>query len=140
MATECSEKCRPKPPNRTKPRRFDANSAARAYCAARKNGMSHVQFQQALQERCFVPEECDCERLRALLRVSASAMAVAAAALGVLTFVTARNPLLNLFLRLFGRQALEDLNKSRLELEHLSEMIETELVDGVYEPVVISPP
>lgn len=102
--------------------------------------MTHAQFQQALQERCPVSEECDCERLRALLRVSASAMAVAAAALGVLTVVTNRNPLLNLFLRLFGRQALEDLAKSRQELEQLSDIIEAELVDGVYEPVVISPP
>ena len=102
--------------------------------------MTHAQFQRALQERCPVPEECDCERLRALLRVSASAMAVAAAAIGVLVVVTNRHPLWYLLKRLAGQKVLDDLTQSKQELEQLSDIIEAELVDGVYEPVVISPP
>lgn len=125
----CSEKCRPKPPQRTRPRVFDAKSSARAYCAAKRKGMTHRDFMHEVKLRCGTEEDCDCERLKTLLRLSVSAMALAAAT--ITAVVLSRNPIIRLIILILGRRALEDLRKRVTELEDLSNIIEGELEEAI---------
>jgi uncharacterized membrane protein len=67
-------------PNRSTKRTFDADSAARAVCAAIKHGTTKAEIDREVRDRCLPGKEtiCDCDKVRdVLLQVLTAAAAIA---------------------------------------------------------------
>ena len=133
--TECKWGCRSKPAQRSKPREFRPKDAARIICAVLDKGYSRKDIAAAVGEKCGEElEECDCEKLTELLRLSLKVMAVAIATISAV--VLARSPIIRVLSMLGGRKLIEDLTKTMQQLEDASSIIEGEF-SRIEEPIII---
>lgn len=73
-------------PNRTEKRTWTPKAVARVYCDCIENGHTRTQIEREIRLRCGIQEtDCDCERVRVILRQVLTAFAVATALIALLT-------------------------------------------------------
>ena len=133
--SECLWGCKSKPAQRSKPREFKPKDAARIICAVLEKGYSRKDIAVAVGEKCGKElEDCDCEKLTELLRLSLKVMAIAIATISAV--VLAKSPILRILSMLGGRKLIEDLTKTMQQLEDASNIIEGEF-SRIEEPIVI---
>ena len=136
--TRCPESCRPKPPNRSKPRKFRPPDVARIWCIVRKNGASIAQLKAEIKERCpNDADDCDCEKIRIQLRLLQTALAAATVALGFAIGGLAGSTLARILLRFVaGRAALENLERASQALEDATDILDAVLKDGDWQVII----
>lgn len=136
--TKCPDTCRPKPPNRTKPRKFRAADVARIWCHVRQSGVSVAQLQAEIKERCpNDADDCDCEKIRIQLRLLQTALAAATVALGFAIGGFAGSALTRILLRFVaGRAALEHLERASQALEDATDVLDAILRDGDWQVII----
>ena len=136
--SKCPDSCRPKPPNRSKPRKFRPSDVARIWCLVRKNGASIAQLKAEIKERCpDDADDCDCEKIRLQLRILQTALAAAAVALGLATGGLAGSVLARILVRFVaGRAALENLERASQSLEDASDILDAILQDGDWQVII----
>lgn len=73
-------------PNRTEKRTWTPKAVARVYCDCIENGHTRTQIEREIRLKCGIQEtECDCDRVRVILRQVLTAFAVATALIALLT-------------------------------------------------------
>lgn len=117
-------------PRRDPARRVDVAAAARFACKAIARGATKAEIDREIRRRCNVGDvECDCERVRLLLRQVLVAFAAVALALTLLTPARALIPIIltTIFTRLLPQfivRQLPNLARGVRQLPDLSRTIE----------------
>lgn len=134
-----ADKCRIVCDYRSKRRPFTVTDAARVFCYAKRDTFEQVgfiqKFKDEVKERCgeFEEQDCDCEKLRILVRNLETTLAVALAALALaipITAVVSRGIVLRTIKQIALPKAdqavIQGIPKAKKTLEDTSRVLEGE--------------
>lgn len=137
VIVQCEHGCRPKPPNRSKPREVNPATVARLWCKVREKGYSVGQLKNAIAERCPDEDDCDCERIRSQLRILQTILTAAAVAVGLAIGGLTGGVLARILLRFASAQrVLEYMERAKAEIADASDVLDAILKDGDWEVII----
>lgn len=136
----CDYGCRPKPPNRTKPRQVGPDTVARLWCKVLEKGYSPGDIKREIASRCPSDEDCDCEKIKAQVRTALTLLALATVAIGLALGGLTGGVLARIFLRFASAQrVIEHLEDAQSLLKQSEDVLEAVLRGEEWE-VIIRPP